>query len=74
MANCKRNRVLQDAFAGARGHRLHLLGLVSDGGVHSHYRTCWRWRTRRMQRESMKFLFMRSPMGGTRRRPAAPDL
>src|SRR6266446_4624924 len=31
------NRVLQDALAGARGHRLHLLGLVSDGGVHSHY-------------------------------------
>ncbi len=33
----ERNRVLQDALAGARGHRLHLLGLVSDGGVHSHY-------------------------------------
>src|SRR6478609_10724782 len=32
-----RNRVLQDAIAAARGHRLHLLGLVSDGGVHSHY-------------------------------------
>src|SRR5467141_3197583 len=32
-----RNRVLQKTFAGARGHRLHLLGLVSDGGVHSHY-------------------------------------
>ena len=32
-----RNRVLKEAFAGARGHRLHLLGLVSDGGVHSHY-------------------------------------
>src|ERR1700731_3264633 len=32
-----RNRVLQDAFAIARGRRLHLLGLVSDGGVHSHY-------------------------------------
>src|SRR5712692_10263107 len=31
-----RNRVLQETFAGARGHRLHLLGLVSDGGVHSH--------------------------------------
>ena len=24
-------------IAAARGHRLHLLGLVSDGGVHSHY-------------------------------------
>src|SRR5213596_1781712 len=32
-----RNRVLQETIAGARGHRLHLLGLVSDGGVHSHY-------------------------------------
>jgi 2,3-bisphosphoglycerate-independent phosphoglycerate mutase len=32
-----RNGVLQETFAGARGHRLHLLGLVSDGGVHSHY-------------------------------------
>ena len=29
--SCRR-RLLQ-----ARGHRLHLLGLVSDGGVHSHY-------------------------------------
>ncbi len=33
----KRNRVAQETFAAARGHRLHLLGLVSDGGVHSHY-------------------------------------
>src|ERR1041385_7639238 len=33
----KRNRVAQDAFATARGRRLHLIGLVSDGGVHSHY-------------------------------------
>ncbi len=32
-----RNRVLQETFAGAKHHRLHLLGLVSDGGVHSHY-------------------------------------
>ena len=31
------NRVLKQTFADARGHRLHLLGLVSDGGVHSHY-------------------------------------
>src|SRR5687767_6983178 len=30
------NRVLQDAFAKARGGRLHFLGLISDGGVHSH--------------------------------------
>jgi 2,3-bisphosphoglycerate-independent phosphoglycerate mutase len=33
----ERNRVLHDALTSARGHRLHLLGLVSDGGVHSHY-------------------------------------
>ena len=33
----KKNRVAQKTFAAARGHRLHLLGLVSDGGVHSHY-------------------------------------
>src|SRR5260370_23692349 len=32
-----RNRVAQETFAIARGHRLHLLGLVSNGGVHSHY-------------------------------------
>src|SRR4051794_669830 len=32
-----RNRVAQDTFANACGHRLHFLGLVSDGGVHSHY-------------------------------------
>src|SRR5712691_1202804 len=32
-----RNDVAKNAFAAARGHRLHLLGLVSDGGVHSHY-------------------------------------
>jgi 2,3-bisphosphoglycerate-independent phosphoglycerate mutase len=32
----ERNPVLVDAFARARGGRLHLLGLVSDGGVHSH--------------------------------------
>lgn len=31
-----RNAVLQEAFAKAAGSRLHLLGLVSDGGVHSH--------------------------------------
>lgn len=30
------NSVLKEAFGKARGHRLHLLGLVSDGGVHSH--------------------------------------
>ncbi len=31
------NEVLQTAFAQARGKRLHFLGLLSDGGVHSHY-------------------------------------
>jgi 2,3-bisphosphoglycerate-independent phosphoglycerate mutase len=30
------NTVLQEAFAAAKGKRLHLLGLISDGGVHSH--------------------------------------
>src|SRR6266567_9424497 len=30
------NPVLVEAFAKAKGHRLHFLGLVSDGGVHSH--------------------------------------
>jgi len=33
----ERNSVAQETFANARGHRLHFLGLVSDGGVHSHY-------------------------------------
>lgn len=32
----KSNPVLQETFAKARGRRLHFLGLVSDGGVHSH--------------------------------------
>jgi 2,3-bisphosphoglycerate-independent phosphoglycerate mutase len=30
------NPVLMEAFAKAKGHRLHFIGLVSDGGVHSH--------------------------------------
>ena len=34
----KQSEVLQEAFAKARGGRLHFIGLVSDGGVHSHYR------------------------------------
>ena len=32
-----RNPTAQEVFGRARGHRLHFLGLVSDGGVHSHY-------------------------------------
>jgi 2,3-bisphosphoglycerate-independent phosphoglycerate mutase len=32
-----RNQVAQETFGRARGHRLHFLGLLSDGGVHSHY-------------------------------------
>jgi 2,3-bisphosphoglycerate-independent phosphoglycerate mutase len=32
-----RNAVLQKALKSTRGHRVHLLGLVSEGGVHSHY-------------------------------------
>src|SRR5213592_2656062 len=31
-----KNPVLQEAFAKAKNARLHFLGLVSDGGVHSH--------------------------------------
>src|SRR3954447_18273425 len=31
-----RNPVLTGAMEHARGRRLHLLGLLSDGGVHSH--------------------------------------
>ncbi len=31
-----KNAVLVEAFAKAKGKRLHFLGLVSDGGVHSH--------------------------------------
>ena len=31
-----KNGVLAEAFEKAKGKRLHLLGLVSDGGVHSH--------------------------------------
>ncbi len=30
------NPVLMEALARAKGHRIHFLGLVSDGGVHSH--------------------------------------
>lgn len=33
----RRNPVLQQAFKLAQGTRLHFLGLVSDGGVHSHF-------------------------------------
>jgi len=32
------NQVLLDAMRAAKGHTLHLMGLVSDGGVHSHER------------------------------------
>jgi 2,3-bisphosphoglycerate-independent phosphoglycerate mutase len=31
-----RNPVLQDAVAKAKDHALHIFGLVSDGGIHSH--------------------------------------
>jgi 2,3-bisphosphoglycerate-independent phosphoglycerate mutase len=30
------NPALQEALAKAQGHKLHLMGLLSDGGVHSH--------------------------------------
>ena len=32
-----RNPITRESFERARGHRLHFLGLISDGGVHSHY-------------------------------------
>lgn len=32
----KENANLKEAFQKAQGHRLHFIGLVSDGGVHSH--------------------------------------
>ncbi|MGI9087693.1 MAG: 2,3-bisphosphoglycerate-independent phosphoglycerate mutase [Chthoniobacterales bacterium] len=32
------NAILREAFAQARGARLHFLGLLSDGGVHSHFK------------------------------------
>ncbi len=32
----EKNPVLSEAFAKAKGHRLHFIGLISDGGVHSH--------------------------------------
>ena len=31
-----RNKLLLDAMAHGRDHQLHLIGLLSDGGVHSH--------------------------------------
>ena len=36
------NAALQDSFQKARNHRLHLLGLVSDGGVRV-LDSSWRW-------------------------------
>jgi 2,3-bisphosphoglycerate-independent phosphoglycerate mutase len=33
-----RNPTARETFERAQGHRLHFLGLVSDGGVHSHYK------------------------------------
>ena len=32
----KENHILKEAYQKAKGHRLHFIGLVSDGGVHSH--------------------------------------
>ena len=32
-----RNATARESFARAVGHRLHFIGLFSDGGVHSHY-------------------------------------
>ena len=33
----EKNEILREAFAKAKTRRLHFIGLVSDGGVHSHY-------------------------------------
>lgn len=33
-----KNAILRETFERARGKRLHFLGLLSDGGVHSHYK------------------------------------
>jgi len=33
----KENEILKTALQSAKGKRLHLIGLVSDGGVHSHH-------------------------------------
>ena len=32
----EQNSILEDAFTKAKGSKLHFIGLVSDGGVHSH--------------------------------------
>src|SRR6188474_2260724 len=32
------NTVARETFVRARAHRLHFIGLLSDGGVHSHYK------------------------------------
>ncbi len=34
----QRSDILREAFAKAQSSRLHFMGLVSDGGVHSHYK------------------------------------
>ena len=33
-----RNSTARETFMRARGHQLHFVGLLSDGGVHSHYK------------------------------------
>ena len=40
------NEVLKEAFEKAKGKRLHFLGLLSDGGVHSHQVMSLLWQKR----------------------------
>ena len=51
------NRGLQETFARRGEIGCIFMGLVSDGGVHSHYSASWsRWRTPRMRRVSSDIL------------------
>ena len=69
----ERNEVLQEAFAKARNGRLHFIGLVSDGGVHSHYEHLVALAERRQRKRAWsKFSFTRSLTGAIPRRLAEP--
>ena len=69
-----RNKIAQEAFAKARGHRLHLLGLVSQEACIAIIVISWRWPKRRMLREQKRFLFMCLRTEGMRRRPVERHL
>ncbi len=77
MASCAATRCSQQAFASARdsGGTVHLMGLVSDGGVHSHTRHLLALLdAREALRGGPDCWSTRSPMDATPRRPAAPIL